>query len=88
MPITGCNCLFSAYKLRFDGHNVRLQKLGKDRGDYRFKDGRDMSRCLFVRSGARQGRLEVTHPKIFVYCELGISRLKLERSSTLFGVAS
>jgi hypothetical protein len=56
LSITGCNHLFSAYKLGFDDHKFRLYKLEertkfrKDSGDYRL---RTIGTCR----GVRQGKL-------------------------------
>ena len=58
-----------AYKLGFMSTESGLRNWGskanleRDRGDYRFKDGRDMSRCFFVRSRAPQGKVSSNPPQ-------------------------
>jgi hypothetical protein len=56
MSITTCPYLFWLKKL---GRKVNLES---DRGDYPFKDGRNMSRSFFVRSRALQGKITSNPP--------------------------
>jgi hypothetical protein len=67
-----------AYKLGFMSTTSGLRnygrkvKLERDRGDYRFKDDRDMSRCFFVKSRAPQVKVTSNPPQdIRLFASLG-----------------
>jgi hypothetical protein len=58
-----------AYKLGFMSTTSGLRNYGRkvnlvsDSGDYRFKDGRDMSRCFFVKYRAPQVKVTSNPPQ-------------------------
>ena len=83
-------------------YNLWLWKSGekklfwKDGGKILLQSSRDMSWYFFVKSHTRpipviirpgEGFI-VTCLKIFIYCKIGVTELKLEHSAGLFGVFS